>query len=315
MARRAQAGTPDRSCRRWSKTRRSERAPVLARALALVGLAGALLVPQAAGADDAAEREFRRGVASYEAGHHDEAVDAFARAYALDPKPLYLFTWAQSEVARERCREALELFRRYLTTDPPAENRRATESRIQTCEEKLATAPAPTPTPTPTPEPPAPTTSALPPPPAPTTSASAPAPVPPAPAPPSSAPAPAPAPAPSGPSSADGARWWSDPAALTLLGSGLAGVGVGAGLLGWSQSKVGDARRQELESYDAHLAALEGARDLRVAGGVTLGLGLALVTGGIVRAVLVGDGPDGDAVEVSIGVGPTGAGIGLAGVF
>ncbi|MCC6521230.1 MAG: tetratricopeptide repeat protein [Polyangiaceae bacterium] len=272
-----------------------------------------LLAPRTVGADDAAEREFRRGVASYEAGHHDEAVDAFARAYALDPKPLYLFTWAQSEVARERCPEALELFRRYLATDPPAENRRATESRIQTCEQKLAAAPAPAPTPTP--EPPAPTTSALPPPPAPTARASAPAPVPPAPAPPSPAPAPAPAPASSDASSADGARWWSDPAALALLGSGLAGVGVGAGLLGWSQSKVGEARRQELDSYDAHLAALEGARDLRVAGGVTLGLGLALVTGGVVRAVLVGDGSAGDAVAVSLGVGPAGARVGLAGAF
>ena len=252
-------------------------------------LASSLIGVTSTAGEEEADAEFQRGVERYEAGSHEEASAAFEHAYALDANPLYLFSWAQAEVAADHCEQAVIVFRRYLDSDPPEANRLAAESRIRTCEERIAAAipppvdpsaaaaPAQSAPPTAGPPPTATTT-----PPASAATNLAPA---------ATAPSTPMAAADPGSGADDPVRWWGDPLTWTLLGAGTLATGAGAGILIWAQSTFAAAREQTFDSYDIHLSALGAARDRRIAGGVSLGLGLALLGGGVVRALLV----EGDA--------------------
>jgi len=237
----------------------------------------AALVSFAAAANEESEAAFQRGVARYEAGDHDEAAAAFQHAYQLDPKPIYLFSLAQSEVGRDRCLQANEIFRRYLKTDPPEANQHAAESRIRFCEERLAAAP-----------PPEPVTSATPAESSATPSATAPPTAAPSTAAPSAAAAPTTKPT-APPQQVDApASWWTDPLAMGLMAAGLAATGVGTGVIVWGQGSTADARDQAFADYQTHDNALEDGNDRRIAGGVIVGVGAAMVIGGVIRAIVVG---------------------------
>jgi tetratricopeptide (TPR) repeat protein len=275
-----------------------------------------------AGADETAQEVFDRGVAHYQAGEVDQAAAAFERAYELDPKPVILFSWAQSEVGRDHCAEAIELFRRYLATSPPEANEQAAQQRIRTCEERLAAAPPtesgdagavapdaaaePTAPPTAAPPPAAPTS----PPPA---SSAAPAP------PPDSSPAVGPA-TPTEPEAEDADRWWTDPLGMTLLSAGVVAAGVGTGVLVWGEKSLAKAKDQLLATYDEHDQILSAGRQRRVAGGIVLGVGLALLTGGVVRAALVDGAADsapagGSGPSATLWLSPLSPEVGVVGRF
>src|SRR5262249_10742700 len=98
-----------------------------------------------------------QGLAHYNVGEYDKAIDEFKRAYLLSKTPALLFNIAQAQRLKGDCREALQSYKAYLRADPSA-NRAKIEARIAEREKCAKKNPAPTPTPTPpTPPPPAPT--------------------------------------------------------------------------------------------------------------------------------------------------------------
>lgn len=279
------------------------------------------------GADETAEEAFGRGVTHYEAGQLDRAAAAFEQAYELEPKPVYLFSWAQSEVGRDRCAEAIEIFRRYLATSPPAANRRAAEQRILTCEERLDEAPSPSAPAAPTDAgtvgvdgtPAAATTADAAPRPA---ARPSPAARPPAGPSPTATPTPAEAPtavSPPEPVATD--RWWTDPFGMSLLGAGVVATGIGTGVLVWGEKTLASASDQRLATYDDHDQTLAAGRRRRVAGGIVLGVGVALISGGVIRAITFRGEPSAEPtggaglVSESLWISPLAPAAGVQGRF
>jgi tetratricopeptide (TPR) repeat protein len=106
---------------------------------------------------------YERGVSAYRNARYDEAIEAFNRAYAVDPAPILVFNIAQAYWKKSDRQPALEAYRRYLILDPSAPNRAQVETRIQ---ELTGTAPALAPSPVepaplPAPAPPRPVPGAL----------------------------------------------------------------------------------------------------------------------------------------------------------
>jgi tetratricopeptide (TPR) repeat protein len=76
--------------------------------------------------------------------------------------------------------------------------------------------------------------------------------------------------------------WWRDPAGGALFGVGLAAVATGAGLLGHGQVLASDSK-DDLGAY----RAAGNVTEFRIAGGVVLGIGGALVLGSVIRYAVV----------------------------
>jgi tetratricopeptide (TPR) repeat protein len=74
-----------------------------------------------AAADDGrreADQHARRGVAYYKLGHYTEAIGEFEQAYVLYPSDTLLYNLGQSYRQLDRCREALDYYRRFLDAQP-----------------------------------------------------------------------------------------------------------------------------------------------------------------------------------------------------
>jgi tetratricopeptide (TPR) repeat protein len=134
---------------------------------ALLLIVTALAQPRA----EEAQQLTEQGLAHYNVGEYDKAIDEFKRAYLISKRPALLFNIAQAQRLKGDCKEALQTYKAYLRADPAA-NRSKIESRIAEMEkcvkEKPEVAPPPTPespptppsTPAPTPAPSAPVTRA-----------------------------------------------------------------------------------------------------------------------------------------------------------
>ena len=101
-----------------------------------------------------------QGLAHYNVGEYDKAIDEFKRAYLISKTPALLFNIAQAQRLKGDCKEALQSYKAYLRADPSA-NRQKIEARIaemEKCVKEKPEAPPPqtqTPPPTTTPtEPP-----------------------------------------------------------------------------------------------------------------------------------------------------------------
>jgi tetratricopeptide (TPR) repeat protein len=81
--------------------------------LAIALLAAALAAGGRAAAQDA-ETAYKEGVAAFEAGRYEEAAELFRAAHALRPSFKLLYNIGQSEAAAKRFGAALEAFERYL---------------------------------------------------------------------------------------------------------------------------------------------------------------------------------------------------------
>jgi tetratricopeptide (TPR) repeat protein len=103
----------------------------------------ALALMLAAPQDGAAEF-VARGQAHYDAGDFADAAAEFAEAYSRDPRPDYLYRWAQAERRAGNCPAAAQLYRRYLENDLPPENVDAAEKNLARCG-YAETPPPPTP--------------------------------------------------------------------------------------------------------------------------------------------------------------------------
>ena len=93
--------------------------------------------------DDAAQARTHYDAArrSYDIGRFDQAIEAFTRAYQLDPAPILLFNIGQAHWKKGDSEQALLFYRRYLEADPAADNRQRVEDRIRELEARPAKVP------------------------------------------------------------------------------------------------------------------------------------------------------------------------------
>jgi tetratricopeptide (TPR) repeat protein len=204
----------------------------------------------AAHADRAAAKpHVDAGAAAYAAGKYDEASSELERAYVLDPDPALLYARAQALRLGGRCGDAIALYREYLATNPNEQQAETTRTHLVACEQVVAEQP---PEPSPATEPP-----------------------------PSAAPQTLPAPATQDSPTRDSPRWYSDRIGGALVIGGAAAIGVGVGFLVVSSRSRDDARNAELR-VDA-VRALDDATLERRIGIAAIGVGVALVSGGVVR--------------------------------
>jgi tetratricopeptide (TPR) repeat protein len=199
--------------------------------------------PPAAG-DEASQAQARalhqRGMAAYDLGNFDEAIEAFRQAYQLAPAPGLLFNLAQAQRAKGEpgCADALRSYRAYLRALPEASNRDLVSEQIAEMERCVAA----------------------------TERRQAAA---------SSAPPPAPA---ASPSAATGS--WAPPwPAIALGATGLAALGVGTGLY-VSSSNEFDRLRTECPARDCDPEQWGSYRTREQVGVALLTVGGALVLGG-----------------------------------
>ena len=201
----------------------------------------------------AARAQFDRGVAAYKKNSYEAASAALAKSFELEADPDTLFAWAQAERKLDHCEKALELYEKLLTFDLPAENKAAVQQKHDECNDVIGAKAAAAAPPVPATPPPAP-----------------------APIAPVEAPAPAPVPMPVASSRA----WYKDPIALTMLGAGVVGVGVGGAFLFSAKSAHDDVAHAATDSAARQLS--DKAKSRSTIGLIAAGAGGALVIGGIV---------------------------------
>ncbi len=209
--------------------------------------------------DPDAQQAFEEAQAAFEAKDYATASAKLERAYMLEPKPELLYPWAQAERNLGRCASAIDLYQKFIDTNPPERMVEAARQNITRCEETLAAAqPQPEATP----------------------------------------PAEDPETAPGrrdrddggeGPrdDGDDGKPIGHDPAGASLVAIGGVGVVVGAALLGVASRRA----RQTDDAADnqAYLDVRHGALALRNGGAAALAIGGALLLAGVVRyGVLAG---------------------------
>lgn len=80
-----------------------------------------------------AQRKLDAGLEEFYAEDFEAAAALFAEAYALEPQPFLLYSWAQAERYANNCPKAVELFERFLRTDPPSEEAQRARQKIVEC--------------------------------------------------------------------------------------------------------------------------------------------------------------------------------------
>jgi len=104
-----------------------------------VALACALAAPAPAAAAEnaAAKAAFTEGERDFQLGKFDAAIEAYERAFGLDPQPAFLFNIALSHRRQyeidgkiDHLARARELYRNYLRLEPQAANRAGVEKLI-----------------------------------------------------------------------------------------------------------------------------------------------------------------------------------------
>ncbi len=197
------------------------------------------------------------GIKHFYAEDFDRAAAAFAEAYAIEPRPFLLYSWAQAERYAEHCDKAISLFERFLSTTPPGTEAAKARKSIVECG---GIPPADVPTP------------------------SAPRTVPPPPR--VDPPSPPPEPPATAPSAGPSHR--RNQAGL-IVGVSLAAVGTATAATGGILLAGGRRIRSDApgaETQQAYVGALERGERRQVTGAALIGVGAALLVSGILTAVL-----------------------------
>lgn len=69
----------------------------------------------------------------YNVQKYDKAAEEFQAAYLLDPQPDYLYASAQAQRLAGDCANAVQSYRAYLRTEPPADKRDKAEKNLERC--------------------------------------------------------------------------------------------------------------------------------------------------------------------------------------
>ncbi|MEM9454399.1 MAG: hypothetical protein AAGF11_09485 [Myxococcota bacterium] len=188
----------------------------------------------------------------------DAAAAAVEEAYIIEPEPMLLLPWAQAERGRGDCAAAVELYQRFLDSDPPERMATPARENMDACQQELDAAAEQEvieddEVEVVEVEDDSSDVEQLPPPP------------------------------PDDPPKAK--AWYKDPVGGALVGVGVVGIGVGAGLMGAGSSAARGAAEQD--SHMDYLGERDRATGLRNGGAVALSIGAALVVGGVIRYALV----------------------------
>ncbi len=213
---------------------------VLASMIALHVPAHAAAPPTAA----PARSELDLGLDAYGRGDYAQALAHFERSYAEKPEPATLYAWAQASRSAGRCKEAIELYQRFLDGGATGASREAALQNQARCREQLAAQPEPEPEPEPAPPPPRPTQ--------PPVRDTVPPPI---------------------------ARPDRVGTALLASGGALLAVGIGVMIAAIVQHRAQRTTR-DYGRFDRLDPQIDG---LFIGGGVALGVGAGLVTGGAIR--------------------------------
>ena len=230
---------------------------LLAVPVSVVSLVLALAAPGGLLSNPEAKAKLQEAQAAFKSEDYDAAAAAVEAAYIIEPNAMLLYPWAQAERSRGNCAAAVELYQRFLDSNPPEAAATPARENMERCKEQLAAeAPEPEPEEEPVDE-------EI-----------------------EEEPEPEPEPAPVTKDEQPKAKkWYADPVGGVLVGVGVVGVGVGAGLMGAAGSRAKKVADEDMHSD--YLAAREGATKLRNGGAIALSIGGALVIGGVVRYVLV----------------------------
>ena len=119
----------------------------MSRLIVLVALSSAMLFVEFSASTALAQEDssgaarelFVQGTAHYEAGAYQESIDAWTRAYELDPRPLIQLNLAQAYERLSRLDEALIAYQHYLNSNPDdAERRLMAQARSEALRERIA---------------------------------------------------------------------------------------------------------------------------------------------------------------------------------
>jgi tetratricopeptide (TPR) repeat protein len=78
-----------------------------------------------------------RGRAAHDAGDYATAITAFTQAYVMAPRPALLFNLAQAYRLQGNCDDAALMYRRFLATNPEADQRALAEAHLAAVERCL----------------------------------------------------------------------------------------------------------------------------------------------------------------------------------
>jgi tetratricopeptide (TPR) repeat protein len=247
----------------------------------------ALADPPLSSADriERARAHFEMGRAHFNLGEYDAAVREFEEGYRLKPQPLFLYNIANAARRAGQSKKALEMFRRYLSEQPNAVEKREVQQRIAELEQQLKSEPPP---PSPAPEPPLPTPSPEPLPPSPEplpTTPITPEPVTPEAVTPSPEPEVQPLQLRPSPPHRDWRRDWLGPTLISVGGAAVIAGGVELGLHVGAYNDWVSA-----STYQTRLDAYPAARDAvpHLDAGVWLvPIGAVLIVAGAVRYIIL----------------------------
>lgn len=113
------------------------------------------------------------------------------------------------------------------------------------------------------------------------------------------------------PPKSSGRKWYADPYAPVLIGVGAVGVGVG----GYYVGEAVKENSKQPEQYDEFAAKGERVRQLRIQGGVILGIGGTLILVGAIRYTVLGVRGRRNKTAFTPIVGPRFTGASLSGRF
>jgi len=107
----------------------------------LLGFASTATAQQQPPPDLAPEAKARldKGVEAYKAKDYATAIQEFKASYQIDPNPALLYAWAQAERLNQNCPRALELYGRYLGSEPNTQQVQAARSGIELCQQQART--------------------------------------------------------------------------------------------------------------------------------------------------------------------------------
>ena len=251
--------------------------------IALFPLLLALAGPGQLLSNPEAQAKLREAQEAFQNEDFDAAAAAVEAAYIIEPKPMLLYPWAQAERSRGNCEAAVELYQRFLDSDPPdemagvaIENRDLCQAELDAEQEVIEDDDGSVVDEVLAEEDPEPS-------PAPVTNDDQP----------------------------KAKAWYKDPVGGVLVGVGVAGVGAGVGLLAVASSRAKGA--SEMDTHSEYMDARDGATTLRNGGAIALSIGSALVVGGVVRYLLVAKKGNKDATawRLSPELGPRWTGVSI----
>ena len=255
-------------------------------ALALLATAS----PAAADPTSEANAHVKKAMVHHGNGEFAKALDELLLAYQIDPQPGLLYAIAQVHVKLDHCSDAVSFYERFLATNPEAKAAAAAHEAIAVCKAKAPVLaepkpepPKPEPRPEPPPDPkPAPKVVAQ------TEPARLPPPPPHVDAPPSKR------------------AWYKDPLGDALVGAGVVSGVVGFVFLRSATSDIDAAAKAS--SYGASETIVDRAHTKRLYAAIATGGAIALVTGGVIRYVIVSR----RAEEPRVAITPTSGGASIS---